>query len=73
MSSVISFHAVELYDCKHGEILQKISSSLLKYCPSLTRSLLFPFSYVLSPGLFFQLCEVGGVGDHPQEDSAKFG
>jgi uncharacterized protein (DUF1684 family) len=24
-------------------------------------------------GLFFQLCEVGGVGDHPQEDSAKFG
>jgi hypothetical protein len=34
---------------------------------------LFPFSYVLSSGLFFQLCEVGGVGDHPQEDSAKFG
>ncbi len=53
MSSVISLHAVELYDCKHGEILQKISSSLLKYCPSLTGSLLFPFSYVLSPGLFF--------------------
>ncbi|KAH9571163.1 hypothetical protein CY35_02G079100 [Sphagnum magellanicum] len=24
-------------------------------------------------GLFFQLCEVGGVGDHPQEDLAKFG